>query len=82
MGRLCYPTQHPGSPDTYLDYHRLQNWLRALAQCRGTNYLGARKLSRYTGFYLRADARFDSRSFSEGWCPGARIITNLSWVQE
>jgi len=27
---------------------------------------------------LRAVARFDSRSFSEGWCPGARIITNLS----
>jgi hypothetical protein len=23
------------------------------------------------GFKLRADARFDSRSFSEGWCPGA-----------
>jgi len=34
------------------------------------------------GFKLRADARFDSRSFSEGWCPGARTITNLSWVQE
>jgi len=41
---------------------------------------------------LRADARFDSRSFlwppkrseggSEGWCPGAKNITNLSWVQE
>jgi hypothetical protein len=28
-------------------YPRLQNWLGALAQCRGTNYLGARKLSRY-----------------------------------
>jgi hypothetical protein len=34
------------------------------------------------GFKLRADARFDSRSFSEGWCPGAKIITKLSWVQE
>jgi hypothetical protein len=42
----------------------------------------ARKLSRYTGVQLRADARFDSRSFSEGWCPGATAITNLSWVQE
>jgi len=30
------------------------------------------------GFQLHADARFDSRSFSEGWCPGARTITNLS----
>ena len=31
---------------------------------------------------LRAGERFDSRSFSEGWYPGARTITNLSWVQE
>jgi hypothetical protein len=31
---------------------------------------------------LRADERFDSRSFSEGWCPGARTITNLSWEQD
>jgi len=31
---------------------------------------------------LSADARFASRSFSEGWCSGARTITNLSWVQE
>jgi len=31
---------------------------------------------------LGADAPFDSRSFSEGWCPGATAITNLSWVQE
>jgi hypothetical protein len=40
------------------------------------------------GLQLRADARFDSRSFlwppkrseggSEGWCPGATAITNLS----
>ena len=29
-----------------LIYPRLQNWLRALAQCRGTNSLGARNLSR------------------------------------
>jgi len=28
-------------------YPRLQSWWRALAQCRGTNCLGARKLSRY-----------------------------------
>jgi len=31
---------------------------------------------------LRADARFDSRSLGEGWCPGATTITKLSWVQE
>jgi hypothetical protein len=31
-------------------YHRLQSWLRALAQCRGTIYLEARNLSWYTGF--------------------------------
>jgi hypothetical protein len=31
---------------------------------------------------LLADARFDSRSFSEGWCPGATTITNLFWEQE
>jgi len=31
-----------------------------------------------TEFKLRADARFDSRSFSEGWCPGTKTITNLS----
>jgi hypothetical protein len=30
------------------------------------------------GFELRADERFDSRSFSEGWCPGATTITKLS----
>jgi hypothetical protein len=30
------------------------------------------------GFQLRADARFASRSLSEGWCPGATTITNLS----
>jgi len=34
------------------------------------------------GFKLRTDARFVSRSFSEGWCPGAATITKLSWVQE
>ena len=38
-------------------YHRLQSWLGALAQCRGTDYLGARKLSRYIGTLLQADAR-------------------------
>jgi hypothetical protein len=37
--------------------HRLQNWLEALVQCRGTHCLEARKLSRYIGFKLPADAR-------------------------
>jgi hypothetical protein len=30
------------------------------------------------GLILWADARFDSRSFSEGWRPDATTITNLS----
>ena len=38
-------------------YPRLQSWLRALAQCRGTKLIEARKLSRYTGIKLLADAR-------------------------
>ena len=38
-------------------YHRLQIWLSALAQCRGTKLIEARKLSRYTEIYLRADVR-------------------------
>ena len=37
-------------------YHRVQTWLGALAQCRGTKLIEARKLSRYTEFLLRADA--------------------------
>ena len=31
-------------------YHRLQSWLGAMAQCRGTMLIEARKLSRYTAF--------------------------------
>ena len=31
-------------------YHRLHNSLGALAQCRGTELIEARKLSRYIGF--------------------------------
>jgi len=52
-------------------YPRLQIWLRALAQCRGTNYLVARNLSR-------------CRILIAGrWaCPGATTNTNLSWVQK
>jgi len=45
--------------------------LRALAQCRGTNYIEARNLSR-------------CRILIAGRCasPGVPAITNLSWVQE
>ena len=45
--------------------------LRALAQCRGTDYIGAGKLSR-------------CRILIAGRCasPGVTAITNLSWVQE
>jgi len=38
----------------------------------------AQQASGVQRFKLRANERFDSRSFSEGWCPGARAITNLS----
>jgi hypothetical protein len=52
-------------------YHRLQGWWRALEQCRATNYLGARSLSRCRILIKSRCAR-----------PGARTTTNLSWVQE
>ena len=38
-------------------YHRLQSCMGALAQCRGIKLIEGRKLSRYTGFILRADER-------------------------
>jgi len=52
-------------------YPQLQSWWWALAQCRGTNYIGARNLSR-------------CRILIAGRCasPGSTAITNLSWVQE
>jgi len=52
-------------------YPGLQSWWRALAQCRGTNCLGARNLSR-------------CRILIEGrWaCPGASTFTKLSCGQE
>jgi len=50
-------------------YPRLQSYLRALAQCRGTNCLGARNLS-------RCRIQIAGRCA----CPGARTITNLSWL--
>ena len=40
-----------------VNYHGAGFLLGALAQCRGTKLIEARKLSRYTGFKLRADAR-------------------------
>ena len=52
----------------------------ALAQCRGKIYPGATKLSRFR-ILMGAVAGFASRSFSEGWCPGAASITKLSWKQ-
>jgi hypothetical protein len=45
--------------------------LGALAQCRGTSCPGARKLSRCRILIAYRCA-----------CPGAKTITNLSWVQE
>jgi len=52
-------------------YPRLQIWLRALAQCRGTNYLEGSNLSRCRILIAGRCA-----------CPGATTLTNLSWVQE
>jgi hypothetical protein len=51
-------------------YPRLQNSWWALAQCRGTNYLGARNLSRCRILIAGKCA-----------CPGATTITNLSWCK-
>ena len=48
-------------------YPRLQCWWRALAQCRGTNYLEGRNLSRCRILIVGRCA-----------CPGTRTITNLS----
>ena len=48
----------------------------------GIQFVSEPEISHGAGFKLLADARFVSRSFSEGWCPGARTTTNLSWVQE
>jgi hypothetical protein len=52
-------------------YPRLQCWLWALAQCRGTNYLEGSNLSRYRILI-----------WCRGACPGATTITKLSYVQE
>jgi len=52
-------------------YPRIQSWLRALVQCRGTKLIGARSLSRCRNLI---ECRWA--------CPGATDITNLSWVQE
>jgi len=54
-----------------MNCHSTESLLRVQAQCRGTNYLGARKLSRCRILIECSCA-----------CPGARTITNLSWEQE
>jgi hypothetical protein len=46
-GAIAVQVESELRPDSYRDYHRLQIWLRALAQCRGTKLIGARNLSRY-----------------------------------
>jgi hypothetical protein len=51
--------------------HGTECFLGALAQCRGTNIIEARKLSCYRIYIVGRCA-----------CPDARTITNLSWVQE
>ena len=52
-----------------------------LYECRGTNYLGARNLSRCR-FYIACTCALCPPKRSEGGCPGATFITNLSWVQK
>jgi len=52
-------------------YHRSQSWWRALAQCRGTNYLEGGNLSWYRISIAGRCA-----------CPGTRTITKLSREQE
>ena len=52
-------------------YPRLQSWRRALAQCRGTNYLEGSNLSRCR---IKIACRCA--------CPGVGTITKLSWVQK
>jgi len=54
-----------------VNYHGTGYLLGALAQCRGTNYLEARNLSRCKILIDGSCA-----------CPGAMDITNLFWVQE
>jgi len=60
-------------------YHRLQSWLLALAQCRGTNYLGARNLSRCKEFYwvqLRVSGCNNLYKFVLSAGTKAKIVTN------
>ena len=49
--------------------------------CRGTNYLGARKLSRCR-ILIACRCALCPPKRSEGGCPGAYTITKLSWEQE
>ena len=54
--------------------------MRALAQCRGTNCLEVRKLSRYIGALLRADARVRVQDHYEvvlGAGAKAKSVTSL-----
>ena len=54
-----------------VNYHGIGYLLGALAQCRGTIYFGARNISWCRILIVRRCAS-----------PGAKGITNLSWVQE
>jgi hypothetical protein len=48
----------------------------------GVQVISEAEICHDAGFILCANARIASRSFSEGWCPGATAIMNLSGVQE
>jgi hypothetical protein len=66
---------------------QVQSWFSFT--CVAVQAVSKPEISQGAGLKLRADARFDSRSFlwppkrseggSEGWCPGVTASTNLSW---
>jgi hypothetical protein len=56
--------------------------VRPLSSYPDPEYSGGPESCHDAGFILRADERFVSHSFSDGWCPCARTITNLSWEKE
>ena len=56
---------------------RYRIFIVALAQCRGTKLIEAKKLSR-CGILIAFRCALCPPKRSEGGCPGARTITNLS----
>jgi hypothetical protein len=106
MGRLCYPTQHPvtilillpeschGARRVWRGFcHPGTNFIEHYA-CRGTSFIGARKLSRYRIFVRGTCAvsryKFDrsqkSVTLQDLYCglvrvSGCKFWQDLSWEQ-